>query len=413
LADWLIDEPEPKNLAKLPKRYLTPLLLFRLALANRDALAELLFRSAWKSLSTTIRREQGYEPASLMVLHTWNQKLDAHWHIHALVPAGGPAVSDGSWKVATSPRAGDDANEDNNDRPSRKYLVDAINLRRSFRKHALRHLKRLRRDGKLQFGGTLEHLSCDDQWKTFVQKLGDVEWVSHITPPQSESSRAENIVRYLTRYLTGGPISDHRILAANDETVTFLAREGRITGGERQQVPDTLSRDEFVRRWCLHIQSDQLTKTRYFGGWSNTLRKAYLQRCREALSIAGLCILQSAQDPTESKSERLAESAPLKCEHCSSESLTLIKKLPKPSWKAIFHRNSVCRPQWYSDWQRANDREFWDGQMGEGFSDFYEWHLKTQAESAKQAARLFAQPPRHQLWLAGMESTGTYQAISL
>jgi integrase len=72
--------------------------------------------------------------------------------------------------------------------------------------------------------------------------------------------------RMLTRYLTGGPISDYRIMAADTESVTFLAGAGRTVGGEDVQAPCTLPRDEFVRRWCLHIQSDQLTKTRYFDG---------------------------------------------------------------------------------------------------------------------------------------------------
>ena len=69
-----------------------------------------------------------------------------------------------------------------------------------------------------------------------------------------------------------------------------MAREGRTTGGEDVQVPCTLSRDEFVRRWCLHVQSNQLTKTRYFGGWSNTLKDGYLERCAMALDDAGVGI---------------------------------------------------------------------------------------------------------------------------
>ena len=59
--------------------------------------------SAWKALGKTIRSEQGYDPAALMVLHTWNQKLDSHWHVHALVPGGGPSFADGSWTEATAP----------------------------------------------------------------------------------------------------------------------------------------------------------------------------------------------------------------------------------------------------------------------------------------------------------------------
>ena len=69
--------------------------LSRMALANRMAMADLLCQSAWKSLAKTIRKEQGYDPAVMMVLHTWNQRLDAHWHVHCVVPGGGPSL-DGS-----------------------------------------------------------------------------------------------------------------------------------------------------------------------------------------------------------------------------------------------------------------------------------------------------------------------------
>ena len=62
-----------------------------LALANRMEMADLLFTAAWKSLRKTTREQQDYDPASMMVLHTWNQRLEPHWHVHALVPGGGPS----------------------------------------------------------------------------------------------------------------------------------------------------------------------------------------------------------------------------------------------------------------------------------------------------------------------------------
>jgi hypothetical protein len=258
-----------------------PEVLSTLALANRQEIADLLFWSAWKGLKKGLQSEQGYDPAALMVLHTWNQKLDAHWHVHALVPAGGPDLIDGRWVNATAPSI--EGYDDD-----RAYLVDAINLRRSYRKFAIAHLERLRASGKLKFGGSLEHLLCDDAWDSMIAQLGNQEWVSYIEPPPHPQSRPEQVVRYLARYLTGGPISDHRILSADDKEVTFLAREGARVGGERKQVPKTLPTLEFVRRWCLHIQPDQLTKTRSWGGWSNTRAERYREQCQQALAASGI-----------------------------------------------------------------------------------------------------------------------------
>lgn len=81
-----------------------PEVISTMALAKRQEIAELLFHSAWKSLKKTVETEQQCELAALMVLHTWNQKLDAHWHVHALVPGAGPSLVDGSWTEATAPK---------------------------------------------------------------------------------------------------------------------------------------------------------------------------------------------------------------------------------------------------------------------------------------------------------------------
>ena len=214
--------------------------LSELALVNREAITDLLFTSAWKSLRKTIRGEQGYDPAAMMVLHTWNQRMNSHWHVHALVPGGGPSLSaPEAWKQAVAPELV--ANSDG------FYLVDAISLRELFRKVAIAHLKRLRQSGKLVLSGKFAHLTDDTQWQQFCDKLKSVDWVSYIQPPPTDTCTADQVVRYLTRYLTGGPISDSRIVAADKHQVTFLAREGRVTGGERVQVPVTVSTPKFMK----------------------------------------------------------------------------------------------------------------------------------------------------------------------
>ncbi len=67
--------------------------LSSLALGNREEIYDLLFRAAWTTLRDVITDEQGFEAAAAMMLHTWNQKLDAHAHAHALVPGGGPSLT--------------------------------------------------------------------------------------------------------------------------------------------------------------------------------------------------------------------------------------------------------------------------------------------------------------------------------
>ena len=382
-----------------------PSQLSELALANRHEMADLLNDSAWQSLSKNIQSEQGYQPAAISVLHTWNQRLDAHWHVHLLVAGEGPSLDGDAWKRAEAPPQSNNSDG--------YYLVDADRLRKSYRTRAIRKLRRLRRQGKLNFGGKFAYLQSDENWDAFVRQLESKEWVAYIQPPPAPNSQANEVVNYLTRYLTGGPISDHRITAADEHKVTFLAREGRQIGGQRQQVPITLSLEEFVRRWCLHIQPEQLTKTRYLGGWSNLRRAAYLARCRDQLQLNP----PSEVEPSEAESpERLASSFsrpehdPHVCGHCGSDRLILIEETRQPSWREILDPRSEHCPTWYAELKREDDRRFWDGLMGEGFND---WYLENVVESAKETASpIHALPPPVQLYLPGISSGQSYSLES-
>jgi len=374
--------------------FTVPEIVSTLALANRNEIADLLFKSAWRALEKTISSQQQYEPAALMVLHTWNQKLDAHWHVHALVPGAGPAVDGAGIRQALSPQDGQ----------AGKHLVDAISLRHAYRKAFLRGLRSLYRRGKLSFSGSTQHLRLEDAWNELIDRLEQQEWVSHIEPPPSEFSEADHVVSYLTRYLTGGPIGESRILSANDRQVTFLAREGRRTGGAREQVPITLSSEEFVRRWCLHIQPPQLTKTRCFGGWSNSKRARYQQRM-EAFQVPGesSAELERGRSCEGIESEASLDRPNVCCDSCGSQSLTLSAQQPKPSWSVLLGLDSQCSPWWYAESQEREEKRLWDAAMGEGFYDWYVAEIKRPLESARDAAKAKVCHPL-QLSLPGMET---------
>ncbi len=172
--------------------------LSELSLANREVMADLLFMSSAKSLRKTVRSQQGYDPASMMVLHTWNQKLEPHWHVHALVPGGGPSLTGDQWKSAQSPAGA--VNSDD------YYLVDAISLRETFRKFAIAHLRRLYKQGKLKLGGKFAYLQDEQAWEAFCDELAALDWVCFIQPPPTANCSTDQVVRYLARYLTGGPL---------------------------------------------------------------------------------------------------------------------------------------------------------------------------------------------------------------
>ena len=347
-----------------------PSILSELALANRELFSGLLPKAAWSSVDRAIRSEQGYQAAAISVLHTWNQRLESHWHVHLLVPGEGPSLSGDQWKKATPPPESTNG--------TGFYLVDAERLKDNFRRAFLLRLRRARQAGKLRLGGRHAYLQSDENWQAMIRELESQTWVAFIQPPPTRESQAKHVVKYLTRYLTGGPISDHRIVDADREEVAFLAREGNRVGGERKQIPVTLSTKEFTQRWCQHIQPEQLTKVRYFGGWSNPKVTHYAQQCGE---------LTQAMQPHEGSVADIQDSIVASvpdtiCQHCGSERMVAMSSVIKPSWKELLGYGSVAAPAWYVRVRNEHDRRFWDALMGEGYND---WYLETLQESAKEA----------------------------
>ena len=313
--------------------------LSRLALGNRKAIYDLLFAFRLGGTEETIDTEHGYEAAALMVLHTWNQKLEAHAHVHAVVPGCGPA-SDGSG-VRFAQRDGHKASLG-------KYLVDANTLATAFRETFLHGLNLLQQRGELKLEGSFASLKSTTLWQAWLSGLQNVNWVSFIQAPPQPGQSAEHVLKYLARYLSEGPISDRRIVSTDNGNVTFMARVGDVTGGESKQVPLTLSQLEFTRRWCLHVLPAGFTRTRRFGGWSNTRREQFLELFAKQLESTEANLPAGATDfgPfEESADESQTESEIQLCKTCGC-SLIPHSQSPRHSWATIM--NPKHRPRWYS-----------------------------------------------------------------
>lgn len=303
--------------------------LSSLALGNRRVMFNLLFRSAWRSLKRSIEDEQLFEPAAAMVLHTWSQKLDAHIHVHALVPGGGPSLTNANeWKSARPPVY---------ERQNRFWLVDADSLRVAFRTEFLAGLRQLHVAGELKLDGEWESLRDAGTFERWLQPLEAIDWVTFIQPPPPNSS-AENVLKYLARYMTGGPISDRRLVDFQNGMVTFSARTGTTTGGSDETEDIELPVVEFVRRWSLHILPKGFTKTRRYGGFSNHHAQRYLGQCHALLNEH--C---PKHDQIPVTVERSASPC---CPECRGE-MSCVSSIDSPGWSVVMHGR--YRPWWYDD----------------------------------------------------------------
>jgi hypothetical protein len=337
-ADWLDSTSQLllPHITYFQVVFTIPDKLSSLALGNREMVYNLLFRSAWKTLEGVIADEQLFEAAAVMVLHTWNQKLEPHAHVHALVPGGGPSLTgDRRWIKSRRPNV---KHCDGN------YLCDSEELKSKFRKHFLAGLKRLHAGGKLKLNGDWEFLQDKATFDDWLKPLESITWVAYIEPPPFENCPPEQMAKYLARYLTGGPISDRRIVSHENGFVTFLARVGKKTGGDDAVEPIKLRGAEFVRRWSLHILPKGYTKTRRFGGYWNGRRKDYLAECRELLASAGVAVVAPPDPPASSLTPE--DSATPCCPKCQAK-MRWIGFKEKQSWWIIMY--SGLRPHWYRD----------------------------------------------------------------
>lgn len=167
------------------------------------------------------------------------------------------------------------------------------------------------------------------EYDVFVDWLTHLaeDWVAYIEPPPRQQADPKHVLKYLARYLTGGPISDRRLISHEDGQVTFWARSKNKAEGNRSR-PSELSGTKFVRRWSMHILPKGYTRSRCFGGYHGGKCKDYLNRCRELLTIPG--------PPPIKPPERMEASLPT-CPRCDIE-MCCIEKQGRPSWKEVFDR---------------------------------------------------------------------------
>ena len=332
-ADWL-DKTAQLLLPKIDYFqvvFTLPDKVSALMLGNRRATYGLLFHAAWNALREVVREELGCEPAALMVFHSWNQRLGHHPHLHALVPGGGPSLDGQQW-IRSGHRY-----HHGRDRP---YLVDHELLSYRFRDKFLAGLRRLHRKGELKLTGEWSSLQDSAAFAAWLQTFSDCPWVVYIEPPLTEDAQPEHVLKYLARYLTGGPISDRRLIEHADGQVTFWARSLDKAAGNRPE-PYTLTGVEFTRCWSLHILPKGFVKSRCFGGFSCRNRQSYLRRCRDLLGAE-----QPSLEPGEAVGEETEEERPstITCPHCES-AMACVSHVRRPSWRDVFGGSD--RPGWY------------------------------------------------------------------
>jgi len=317
--------------------------LSSLVLGNRRALYSTLMRVAAESLEQLLASECGMQYSALIVLHTWNQRLGHHPHVHALVPGSGPSLGGKRWIPHRMTKR-------TQSKSARPFLVDNKRLSAAFRERFVRQLKSLHRRGKLELGGAVIELTDPKGWSIFIDSLLEKDWCVFIEPPPTNDSTPEQVLKYLARYMTGGPISDQRLVSCENGIVTLKARPGDKQKS-RLQIDVRLSGVEFVREWTQHILPKGFTKSRGFGGYSSRNRTAFIALCQQ-LKPPPLNPAKEGKESSQADDDQLATEE-TRCPICLScqqrdgreQPMVLTGSTFRPSWRDLFY--GPDHPQWF------------------------------------------------------------------
>jgi hypothetical protein len=269
-----------------------------IAYQNKAALYGLLFDIAAQTLLRIAAdpKHLGANIGATLVLHTWGSALTHHPHVHGIVPGGGLAPDGTRW-IACRPG----------------FFLPVRVLSRLFRRRFLEELQRLHDGGKLRFFGEHVALAEPAAFKAWLAPLRKCEWVVYAKRP---FAGPQAVLAYLSRYTHRVAISNSRLLAMDERGITFGWKDYRAKEKTRHKAM-TLSPQEFMRRFLLHVLPGGFHRIRHYGLLANGNRRANLALARELLHVA-------SPPPDELADDQSAAPAPtFVCAHCGHAMVVL------------------------------------------------------------------------------------------
>jgi hypothetical protein len=305
---WL----EQRERELLPTRYVhvvftLPRELAPLALQNKRLIYGLLFRTSAATLLEVARdpRHLGAEIGFFSVLHTWDQRLQHHPHVHCVIAAGGLSPDHSGWISSR-----------------RSFFLPVKVLGRVFRGKFIAGLKTAFLDRKLEFHGTLASLVEPRCFAAWLRVLFRHDWVVYSKPP---FGGPEHALRYLGAYTHRVGIANSRLISLSDGQVSFRWRDS--AHGNKKRIM-SLPVDEFLRRFLLHLLPPGFVRIRNFGFLANRQRATLLPLCFSLLE-------SSSEQPTRAPQQPARSTVLPKCPHCGAtmhviERLTSAQLLVRP-----------------------------------------------------------------------------------
>jgi hypothetical protein len=281
-----------------------------LILANMQVMQAILFAAVNETLQVFARDPQWRLVGQLgfiAVLHTWNQKLMDHFHLHCVIPAGVLSFDKKKWIAARE-----------------NYLFKTESLAKEFKK---RYLKKLRKEfdkEKLCFPGGTAQFANKKRFEQLLVKAANKKWVAYSKAP---FGGPEQVLEYLGRYTHRVAITNNRIQSIDNGIVTFSYRD-RSDDNKVKEL--TLPVEEFIHRFLLHILPNGFMKIRYFGFLAHTNKRKSIPLLRQLIGSSAE-LPEKIEETIQEMMLRLTGEDISTCPECKKGKMEIIKKLPMPA----------------------------------------------------------------------------------
>jgi len=280
-----------------------------LILTNKKILLSHLFKAVGETLIDFGRTRLGGQIGLITVLHTWDQTLLDHFHLHCLVPAGALSFDQKRWSPA---------------RKNFLFPVKALSI--VFRGKFLDLLKSAVARNKLLFVGQSAYLADPTAFKLLVNALRNKPWIVYAKKPFGSPV---HVLDYLGRYTHRVALSNDRILSARNGAVTFSYRDRK---NQDRKKTMTLDAHEFIRRFLLNVIPKGFVRVRHFGFLANR-SKSRLSKCRQLLDLDPT-VPKLAQRSVHEMMLQLTGIDISRCPLCQTGTLVFVADLPIVTWNS-------------------------------------------------------------------------------
>jgi len=264
-------------------------------LNNKKVTLNILFAAASKTLLTFGKDKLNGDLGFLAILHSWDQKLKAHFHLHCLVVGGAVSKDKKQWLPVKN-----------------DYLFNQEALSRVFRGKFMEKMERVRKTGAIKF--------TRRAYGDFRNMVYAKNWVVSVRDPVK---CPEHVLEYLARYTHRVAIANSRIKNLENGMVSFSAKNRK----KQRTETITITAVEFIRRFLLHSLPRDFVRIRHYGFLANRDRNENLNAIRKLMDLSAP--LEKEIASLQEMMRKLTGKDILTCPCCSEGKMQFFAHIPK------------------------------------------------------------------------------------